>query len=164
MYLTRYHRHRVSCFYHFRWHRLFFSISSIIVAPGTSRNMQIIWIKRGRNFSELVAGTAGNRNKNSGLRCCAALLPRIMWSQGENREKDEVEYRWTLVYYYFFFNNFLLYCRFNNCLISFGKKKKIIPQFLKLFCKLYSSRRIVKLIIKYEMYHFVILNIFVLTM
>lgn len=164
MYLTRYHRHRVSCFYHFRWHRLFFSISSIIVAPGTSRNMQIIRIKRGRNFSELVAGTTGNRNKNSGLRCCAALLPRIMWSQGENREKDEVEYRWTLVYYYFFFNNLLLYCRFNNCLISFGKKKKIIPQFLKLFCKLYSSRRIVKLIIKYEMYHFVILNIFVLTM
>lgn len=164
MYLTRYHRHRVSCFYHFRWHRLFFSISSIIVAPGTSRNMQIIRIKRGRNFSELVAGTAGNRNKNSGLRCCAALLPRIMWSQGENREKDEVEYRWTLVYYYFFL--IIFYCIVDSIIVWFHleKKKKIIPQFLKLFCKLYSSRRIVKLIIKYEMYHFVILNIFVLTM
>lgn len=158
MYLTRYHRHRVSCFYHFRWHRLFFSISSIIVAPGTSRNMQIIWIKRGRNFSELVAGTAGNRNKNSALRCCHYVVT--------GRKSRE---RWSRIsmnacLLLFFFNNFLLYCRFNNCLISFGKKKKIIPQFLKLFCKLYSSRRIVKLIIKYEMYHFVILNIFVLTM
>lgn len=79
----------------------------------------------------------------------------------ERKMKSNIDER---LFIFFFFNNFLLYCRFNNCLISFGKKKKIIPQFLKLFCKLYPSRRIVKLIIKYEMYHFVILNIFVLTM